>query len=305
MSEDPLIQSKLGHAATNRPAWPPRLRTNQRVFFMPKYTDTEINRLAKETENWRWWSLDVSLSFDKGTIVLYRFLLIGGPPPTSKASTLVSVVPAMAKVITLDCDEAYLLGVTLQPCASGQELIDTKGEKFNAPDGSYLCDVIFKSLSSNYFKFFENETEDAARAALASWGGGYATSVKMLGFLLSHKAKPDSLGALEFWGQQPPLFYARAGQDPTPQRNYTDGVRQGSVGIGFGEGLSDFPGTIVPFKWGTGMVQPDPDPIGPDPIGPNDVSPNVPSGSAASTQNMLLMGAGVVVGYLGFRRWFS
>ena len=270
------------------------------------YTATQINRLAEEASYGEYWSVNIAAN----NLIVYRFLLIGGAPHDAPVASHLAVLPKIAAVGGVDVEEYYVLGITLQPVESGQVLKDQWNNEVTTTERSWVCDVVIRSPWYGMVWIDSDDQEAAMRNALATWAGGYAPIVKMLAWQRDTQpsAGSQTTGALQFWGTQPPLFYGVQGSDPVRQKAYDPNA--GTLGVGFSQGLSDYPGELVPLKWSTSVVQPGPTPTGPTPIGPSPVEPGTtqPGGASSpssSNQNWLVMAACAAAGYFVYRNLFG
>lgn len=268
-----------------------------------QYTETELNSLVDTQGS----ALTSFVGVEKGSVFVYRFLLFGGPPHTTPPSSLLSSIPALASVPSVDVDEYQALGVTLQPVSAGAVIRSTYRDPSTADGSSYIADVVGVATAGNNFWFDENDLEARARKVMSGWAGGYSPGAVLLTVLGSgaKRATPQQLAALEFWRAQPPLFAVHDG-DVTKLSTYTENVGRGTLGVGFSQGLSDFPSRLVPYQWSTGVTQPQ-SPVPPvppvqAPPQPSSVVPQI-SQKGSKAQNLLLMGAGAVAGYVLFRRF--
>jgi hypothetical protein len=268
------------------------------------YSGTELNQLAKAAP----YSVKVA-GFNAGEVWIYRVLLSGGPPHGTRAvSHLSAVVPAMAEMPSVDCDEYVVRGVTLLEVPPGATLLDQGNDERITSENAYVADVVIESLGTNNFWFDRGDNESKLRSILSNWGGGYSPSVTLLALTrATERSGWDSVPAVlktaaGFWKQQPPLYYVKEGQKPSPQSFYQQNVGTGTLGVGFSEGISDMPGRLIPFQWSTQQSKDGEEPLPlpvPQPPGPG----QKPPATKASSQGMLVMAATAVLGYVLYRRW--
>lgn len=264
------------------------------------YSASEFNRMARDASSGQWYGWNTA---DAEEVIIYRALLVGGPPHGTKpVSHLSTLLPAMAEMPSVDCDEYVVKGVTLAEVPSGTTLRNQVGDEVTVGENTYIADVVVQAVSDNSFWFDEEDNEAKLRGLLANWGGGYSPVVTLLAIDMQDNASGPSLTAMEFWKQQPNLFYHKSGQELSKQAFYQENVQRGTLKSGFSEGLSDIPGGLAPFQWSAQQPGREdeslPMPV-PQPPGPG----QKPPATKASSQGMLVMAATAVLGYVLYRRW--
>lgn len=263
------------------------------------YTPTQINRLADEAP---WTGVTVgALRFSQGEIFVYRFALIGGAPHDTPQGQHITVLGAMAAVPGVDSSQYEVLGVTLLPIPSGIVLTPQTGDDVTSSDRSWICDVVVRIRVGEFFYLDADDLTAAVAAGLASWAGGYAPNAYLLAAIGTRAAEGQTYSALEVWGTQTPLLFGANGKEPQKLNEYEVRVKSGSFGMGLAYGLSDYPAELVPMKWSTSLVTPQPQPIGPNPVGPG--TPKAPGEQASGQQNLLIMAACAAAGYLVYRKF--
>jgi hypothetical protein len=266
-----------------------------------QYTEAQINRLAEEAP---WTTFYGPSLIEEGEIMVYRFALFGGAPHDSPPSAHINVLKAMAATPGVDSEAYEVLGVTLLPIPNGTLLGDQGGNEVTAPDRSWICDVVFRSIWGGTIVFDGEDQAAVLRDGLATWGGGYTPIVKNLCWIGTRVAEDQTYSALQFWGTQSPMFYGTNKGEPVAQNAFKPNA--GTLGVGLSTGLSDDPANLVPMKWST-MTQPQP--ITPLPVDPG--SPGAPvtvpsgSGATSSNQGLLVLGACSVAGYFLYKAIWS
>jgi hypothetical protein len=273
------------------------------------YTTSEVNALADDTPWTLSWIQNVA---GAGSAYILRFLLVGGPPHGTSPVAHLALLKALAVAPSVDFEEYDVLGACMIEVPEGAVLLAQNGDKHVTGQSSYVADVVFRMRARNAFWPDEGEREQALRAALSGWGGGYTPQATQLAI-----SAPDPntriTAAIEFWKQQPPLFYVREGQEPEPQMTYSSQVNTGTLGVGFSTGLADYPGRCVPLKWSSQLVTPQPGggggaqiPVITPPPGttqPGQPGAAKPAGKLSQGEALAVFGACGVAGYLLYKRF--